>query len=157
LSQTRNASSIGSNSAAGAVRFMPDPQIIPKLLPDGAPLIAVVDDDSAVRESFSVLLNGVGYLVKTYASGLELLQELPRTSTQCVLAATHLADLSGPQLLERIHEVGNGIPTLLMANHSREIPALSTLAPNLVGLLLKPVEEADLLTAIEAAIQLGTA
>ncbi len=120
-------------------------------LKTGLPSIAVIDSDAAVRDSFEALLGGVGYSVRTYESAREFLQATPDEPASCVLAATGLADLTAQALLRSIHDLGLSIPTILMANHARELPDLSaiTAIPGFAGQLLKPVEESTLLATLE--------
>jgi two-component system, LuxR family, response regulator FixJ len=49
------------------------------------PLVHVVDDDEAVRDSLSVLLESAGLSVRTYDSATAFLDALPRLGAGCVL------------------------------------------------------------------------
>lgn len=118
-------------------------------------LIAVVDHDDAVRESFSVLLEGVGYLVQTYESGLALLRDMPDVAANCLLLELNLPDLEGRRLVHRLCELGHDLPTVLMSTHPRIMLDTREYGPNVTAILQKPIEERYLFEAIEQAIVTG--
>jgi len=117
--------------------------------------IAVADRDDAVRQSFSALLGGAGYQVDTYDSGRSLLNALPSLRADCLLLEAHLPDISAPRLLRDIHQAGRRLPSVLMADHALELPDLTVFEPNPVALLLRPIKENCLFSAIEAALGLS--
>ncbi|MGI9520315.1 MAG: response regulator transcription factor [Hyphomicrobiaceae bacterium] len=114
--------------------------------------IAVVDSDAAVRESFSVLLEGVGYLVRTYGSGVALLSSLPLFGPGCLLLEARRRNAEASRLLGRLSELGHELPTVLMANHPDAIPASHLLSSSVTSVLHKPIDEANLFGAIEHAL-----
>ncbi len=122
--------------------------------PEG-PSLAVVDGDAAVRDSFFALLGGAGFVVHTYASGLSFLKALPTIPTNCALVGTHLVDLGVEGMVSGIKEAGGNVPTIVVANHPREILGLSDLTDFVVGQLFKPVEESALFAAIDDALHCG--
>ena len=117
--------------------------------------IAVADRDDAVRESFSALLGGAGYQVDTYHSGHALLSALPSMRADCLLLEAHLPDISAPRLLLDIHRTGLKLPSVLMADHALELPDISSIEPNPVALLFRPIQESCLFDAIETALGLS--
>jgi FixJ family two-component response regulator len=122
---------------------------------DSKGAIAVVDSDAAVRESFSVLLEGVGYLVRTYESGLALLSSLPLFGRGCLLLETRRRNAEAAQLMSWLSKRGHDLPTVLMANHPNAVPATHLLPPFVTSVLHKPIEEASLFSAIEHALSTG--
>ncbi|MEM8976078.1 MAG: response regulator [Pseudomonadota bacterium] len=114
--------------------------------------IAIVDADSAVRDSFYPLLEGVGYSVCAYATGTDLLEALSDCSPSVLLLGSQLPDINAHLLLKRVYELGAQVPAIILANHSLELPRLEDMVPGPSALLLKPVDEAQLFAAIEKAI-----
>ena len=119
--------------------------------------VAIVDHDQAVRESFSVLLSGVGYSVHTFDSGLALINSLPLLRPHCLLLEFHLPELNGQAVVDRLADLGHSLPTVLMASHPRAVPGLVELGSNAVDILHKPIEEIWLAREIEAHGAITTA
>ncbi len=114
--------------------------------------IAIVDGDAAVRDSFFPLLEGVGYSVCAFPTGADLLAALPELSLSVLLLGSQLPDFNAQQVLKRIHELRAQVPAIILANHRLELPKLEDMVPGPSALLLKPVDETQLFSAIADAI-----
>jgi FixJ family two-component response regulator len=53
---------------------------------DNSPLICVIDDESAIRESVSFLLRSAGMKVRAFSSAQEFLANRPVETLGCLLA-----------------------------------------------------------------------
>ena len=62
-------------------------------------LVAVVDDDDAVRDSLRFLLEIAGYSVATYASAAQFLLDAPVDQLSCLVVDQHMPDQTGLQLV----------------------------------------------------------
>lgn len=113
--------------------------------------IAIVDGDAAVRDSFFPLLEGVGYSVCAYATGADLLKALPDIKPSVLLVGSQLPDFNAHHLLKHIYDLGAQVPAIILANHNLELPKLEDMVPSPAALLLKPVDEMQLFSAIEKA------
>ncbi|MEM6498034.1 MAG: response regulator, partial [Pseudomonadota bacterium] len=91
--------------------------------------IAIVDADSAVRDSFFPLLEGVGYSVCAYATGSDLLEALADHSPSVLLLGSQLPDINAHLLLKSVYDLGTKVPTIILANHSLELPRLEDMVP----------------------------
>lgn len=119
--------------------------------------IAIVDGDAAVRDSFFPLLEGVGYSVCAYATGGDLLRALPEVKPSVLLLGSQLPDINAHHLLKHVYDLGAQVPAIILANHSLELPKLEDMVPSPTALLLKPVDEVQLFSAIEKATEHGLA
>ena len=71
-------------------------------------LVHIVDDDASFRTSIGRLLQASGYDAKTYVSGNQFLEQLPEDSRpSCILLDVRIPDLTGPELQERLAELGS--------------------------------------------------
>jgi FixJ family two-component response regulator len=84
-------------------------------------LIAVVDDDPAVRNSLRFSLEVEGYRVRAYASADELLREPELARVGCVIADQNMPGMNGLDLIERLRAGRYGVPAILITTH----PALA--------------------------------
>ena len=98
-------------------------------------------------------LTKAGYEVATYASAEHLLDRLPSESVPgCVLLDVRMPGLSGPELQERLSELGVTLPIIFLTGHP-DIPAtVRAIKAGADDFLTKPVTSDDLLKAIARAI-----
>ena len=117
---------------------------------DDERVIAVVDDDEAVRDSLNFLLTTCGYRVSTYASANEFLAECDLCQVAGLILDHHMPTLTGLELLARLRAAGRGLPVLLVTGSpSPEIMArAATLGVERV--LEKPVSDAGLFEFVDS-------
>src|SRR5215467_5855821 len=63
------------------------------------PVVLVIDDDLAVRNSLKFALEIEGFCVRVYPSGAELLDETDMPDRGCLVADYHLQGMNGLELL----------------------------------------------------------
>ncbi len=115
-------------------------------------IIAIVDDDPSVRRGLERLIRSVGWKAETFASAQEFLAR-PRTEApSCLVLDLQLPDLSGLDLQKRMAEAGLETPIVFLTGHG-DIPASAqAMKAGAIEFLTKPVDEQDLLKAIQEAI-----
>jgi RNA polymerase sigma factor (sigma-70 family) len=115
--------------------------------------VHIVDDDASFRTAMERRLKHAGYEVATYASAQHLLDDLPSESVRsCLLLDVRIPELSGPELQERLSELGSTLPIILLTGYA-DIPAtVRAIKAGADDFLTKPVSSDDLLQAIERAI-----
>jgi two-component system, LuxR family, response regulator FixJ len=80
-------------------------------------LVHVIDDEEAVRESLSLLLEVAGLSVRTYASATAFLATLPILGVGCVLTDVQMPGLNGLELQRRLIQLGIRLPVIVMTGH----------------------------------------
>jgi FixJ family two-component response regulator len=115
--------------------------------------VHIVDDDASFRTAMERRLKFAGYEVATYASAEHLLDRLPSESVPgCVLLDVRMPGLSGPELQERMSELGATLPIIFLTGRP-DIPAtVRAIKAGADDFLTKPVTSDDLLKAIARAI-----
>jgi two-component system response regulator FixJ len=86
------------------------------------PLVIVVDDDGAVRNSLKFSLEIEGFAVRTYASGQELLSRGDAAASNCLIVDLNLPGISGLETIARLREEHVNVPAILITSH----PTLAT-------------------------------
>jgi two-component system, LuxR family, response regulator FixJ len=108
-------------------------------------VVAVVDDDDAVRDSLQFLLETLGCSVATYASAAQFLNEASPDRLACLIVDQHMPDLTGLQLIGRLRSEGVTLPIVLITGSPS--PDLLRLAHELgvAKVLEKPLDDDVLL------------
>src|SRR6187401_2087309 len=87
------------------------------------PIIAVVDDDAAVRNSLKFSLDIDGFAIRTYASAEELLGSGDLDNFQCLVVDQDMPRMTGLELVTTLRAQGVKVPTLLISG--RLTPAVT--------------------------------
>ncbi len=117
-----------------------------------APLIAVVDDDDALRNSLDDLLQSVGFRVQGFASAEAFLQAQPAPETACLLLDVCLPGMNGLELQRQLGVLHWRIPIIFVTAYADDDVRAHALATGAIAVLSKPCCEADLLHAIDVAL-----
>lgn len=120
---------------------------------DPDPLVYVVDDDDSVRRAFARLLRSAGHSVEVFASAREFLANANvGTCPACLVLDIELPDINGLQLQR---ELGAALPIIVITGHGDIAMTVQAMKAGACDFLPKPVDDADLLRAIEQAHQLA--
>jgi FixJ family two-component response regulator len=115
-------------------------------------VVHIVDDDASFRTAMERRLKQAGYEVATYASAQPLLDRLASESVPgCILLDVRIPELSGPELQERLSELGSTLPIIFLTGHPDIPTTVRTIKAGADDFLTKPVTSNDLLRAIERA------
>jgi RNA polymerase sigma factor (sigma-70 family) len=115
--------------------------------------VHIVDDDASFRTAMERRLTKAGYEVATYPSALHLLVNLPTESIpSCILLDVRIPGLSGPELQERLSELGSTLPIIFLTGYPDVPTTVRTIRAGAEDFLTKPVSADELLPAIERAI-----
>ena len=116
-----------------------------------SPNVYIVDDDPSFRAALGHLLNACGYQVALYESANQLLKTPPGQERACILLDVQMAGLSGPQLQDRLAELGCSLPIVFISGHGDIPTTVKAIKAGAEDFLTKPVVKEKLLDAIERA------
>jgi RNA polymerase sigma factor (sigma-70 family) len=115
--------------------------------------VHVVDDDAAFRTAIERRLKKAGYGVATYPSAQHLLDRLPNESELgCVLLDVRIPGLSGPELQDRLSELGSTLPIVFLTGYADIQTTVRAIKAGAEDFLTKPVSSKELLAAVERAL-----
>jgi FixJ family two-component response regulator len=113
-------------------------------------LIIVLDDDYAVRQSLMFLLKIEGFDVRSYASPMELLNDLTLPAFHCLIVNFHMPEMDGLGVVEKLRERKNCRRAILVTSHPND--AIRERAAKLgVPVVIKPFRGSELVDAINTA------
>lgn len=122
---------------------------------DRALTIFVVDDDAAVRDSLSLLIESEGYVVETYASAEAFLAAHGPESRGCAVIDLRMPGMDGMRLQEEMARRDILLPIIFLTGYGDIPTSVKGIKAGAVDFLTKPVAGADLLSAIAAALALA--
>jgi FixJ family two-component response regulator len=116
-------------------------------------VVAIVDDDLSVRRSLQRLIQSAGWEAESFASAQEFLTSPRSDAPSCLVLDLQLPGLSGLDLQKQLAEVGLDTPIVFLTGHG-DIPAsVQAMKAGAVEFLTKPVDEQDLIKAIQESIE----
>ena len=118
-----------------------------------AAVIHIIDDDASFRKSLSMLLQASGYDVQLYESTDQALSAPLETGPGCILLDVNMPGLSGPELQERLNSTGTPLPIIFLTGHPSIPTTVRAIKAGAEDFLTKPIAKADLLSAIERALE----
>jgi len=115
------------------------------------PIIAVVEDDAAVRNSLKFSLEIDGFSVRTYANAEEFLRSSNLRNFQCLVVDQDMPRMTGLELVAALRERGVEVPALLISGHLT--PAVTRQASAAgIAVVEKPFLGNGLIDSIRAAV-----
>ena len=115
------------------------------------PLVIVVDDDAAVRNSLKFFLEIDGFAVRTYGSAEELVDADYLSDCRCLIVDQDMPRMTGLELVEALRKKGAEVPAILVSGNVTQ--ALITLASGAgLPVVEKPVVGDGLIELIRATI-----
>jgi len=115
--------------------------------------VYIVEDDPSVRDSLSLLLQLRGFSTATFDSAEAFLRSDALEHPACVLADVRLPGISGLELQRRLAADQSALPFVVMTAHGDVATARTALRDGAVDFLEKPIDEADLIEAVMAALR----
>ncbi len=115
--------------------------------------LLVVDDDPYVLESIASLLQEYRYQVTTCRSGFDALEKLKKTQFDVILTDIKMPELTGIELLQRIHTANSLVPVILMTAFAELEVAVDALKRGAFDFITKPYNPEYLLYAVEKAVK----
>lgn len=116
------------------------------------PLVYLVDDDEAIRDSLGLLLRSVGLDCEIYASALEFLGAYDPNRHACLVADIRMPGLSGLELQQRLNEQRAEVPVIFITGHGDVPMAVNAMKSGASDFIQKPFRDQDLIDRIQKAL-----
>ena len=116
------------------------------------PVISVVDDDEAVRQSLQRLIRSAGFTVKVFASAEEFLNSEHLRTARCLILDVHMHKMNGFELQRHLRTSHCEIPIIFITAHGNETARAQALKNGAMAYLCKPFSDEALLNAIDGAL-----
>jgi two-component system CheB/CheR fusion protein len=121
----------------------------------GRAKIFVVDDDDHIREAIRAVLEDDGRMVETYSSCEAFLEAFRPGHSACLLIDAYLPGMSGLELLQRLHDDGHRLPSIMITGNSDVPMAVEAMKAGALDFIEKPIGREELIASIERALELS--
>jgi len=115
-------------------------------------VVAVVEDDSGLREALRRRLGAAGFEARAYASAEEFLRANAIAELSCLVLDVRLPGASGPDLQRRLIAEGRNHPVIFITAHDTAAARQEADELEAVAFLAKPFEGHLLVSAVEEAM-----
>ena len=120
---------------------------------DEKPTVFLVDDDDAVRDAVSMLLESAGLQARCFDSAQRFLDEYDATPG-CLVLDVAMPGMTGLELQEKLNKSGIRIPIIFITGHGDVPMSVRAIKQGAVDFVEKPADDGELLQKIEQAIEL---
>ncbi len=121
--------------------------------------VAIVEDDSRIREGLSFLFNATtGFqCLKTFANGEVALKEMPEQWPDVVLMDINLPKMSGIECLAKLKEANPKLQIVMLTSFEDDELIFNSLKAGASGYLIKQSEPSEILRAVSDVHRGGSA
>lgn len=118
-----------------------------------SPVVHVIDDDEAVRESLGFLLGTAGFSVQSWASAEAFLEGGQLDDDACVVTDVRMPGMSGVELVTRLRTSRSRAGVVVITGHADVPLAVQALKAGADDFLEKPFDDETIEQAIRSALQ----
>jgi FixJ family two-component response regulator len=117
-------------------------------------LIAIIDDDEAMRDSLRDLMEAAGLVAGCFASAEEFLASDLRVQAACLIVDIRMPKMSGLQLQAKLKEEECNTPIIFITAHGDARMRIRAMREGAVEFLAKPFDHHLLLKRVRAALDM---
>lgn len=116
------------------------------------PIVVVIDDDEAVRDSLSMLLESVGLQHRQYGTATSFLDDLDSLRHGCLVLDIRMPGMSGLELQVELNRREVLLPIIFITGHGDIGMAVKAMRLGALDFIAKPYHEQELLDRIHEAL-----
>jgi len=111
--------------------------------------VYIEDDDEAVRDSLSVLLESKAFAVKSFASAVEFLAAASSLQPGCVIVDIRMPEMDGLELQQHLIDRSLDFPLIVITGHGDVPVAVRAMKAGAVDFIEKPFTYEAILDSLE--------
>jgi FixJ family two-component response regulator len=116
-------------------------------------LIAVVDDDAAVRRTTALLIEAFGFHAAAFESAESFLRSDQVAETSCLVADVEMPGMNGLELQTHLAAAGRSIPIIFITAYDTKESRQRAMQAGAIAFLTKPFREELLLQNVRIALR----
>lgn len=118
-----------------------------------SPLIHLIDDDAAVRDSLALLIGTVGLRVQVWSDPQAFIEGFDRQGIGAIVLDVRMPGISGLTVLESLVAQGVDQPVIMLTGHGTVAMCRRAFKAGAAEFLEKPVNDEQLLEALQNAVR----
>jgi FixJ family two-component response regulator len=116
------------------------------------PVIAVVDDDSRVRESLASLIESAGFTAQVFRLANDLLKGDFLAGTSCLITDVRMPGMDGLNLQRYVRLKRPELPVIFITGHHDDEVERCAFAQGAAFFIRKPFDAEELIRAVKTAL-----
>jgi two-component system response regulator FixJ len=117
------------------------------------PIVAIVDDDEAVREALSELILVLDLSCRTFDRAEAFMADYVPGRFDCLITDVSMPGHSGLDLLQRLRSIGSSIPVIIVSADTNPASRSRAMRGGAHAYLTKPVSSETLLRHLRSALK----
>ncbi|MBT8445709.1 MAG: response regulator transcription factor [Gammaproteobacteria bacterium] len=118
-----------------------------------AATVFIVDDDAAVRDALTLLIESVGLACRAFESAADFLEGHGEDDRGCLILDVRMPGMSGLELQDRLVQEGVVLPTIFISGHADVSMAVHAMRAGAFDFLEKPFNDQTLIDRVNAALE----
>ncbi|MDP1773285.1 MAG: response regulator [Methylobacter sp.] len=116
-------------------------------------LVYIVDDEFAIRDSLTLLIESTGQSARSFESAEAFLNEYDPNQSGCLLLDVRMPLMSGHDLQKELSKRGHIIPIIFISGHAEIPDSAKAFRAGAVDFLEKPFNNSELLERVDEALK----
>ncbi len=118
--------------------------------------VYIIDDAEEVRSAITLLMESVGLDVVAFNSADNFLSNYRTDFEGCILLDVRMPGMSGLDLQEKLNEMGNAPPVIIISGHGDIPMAVKAVQAGAINFVEKPFNEQELLDSVHRAFKVDS-
>ena len=118
-----------------------------------SPLVHLIDDDQAVRESLALLIGTVGLRTQSWSDPQAFIADFDRSGIGAIVLDVRMPGISGLAVLDTLVAQGVDQPVIMLTGHGTVEMCRRAFKAGAAEFLEKPVDDQQLLEALQQAVR----
>jgi FixJ family two-component response regulator len=116
-------------------------------------IVYIVDDEYAIRDSLTMLIESTGQSVRSFESAEDFLDEYDPDQPGCLLLDVRMPLMSGHDLQRELAKRGHIIPIIFISGHAEIPDSAKAFRAGAVDFMEKPFNNEELMERIDEALK----
>ena len=116
------------------------------------PMVHIVDDDSAVRDALTLLMQSDNVPCWAYNSAEDFLEKHAQLKLGCLLLDVRMPGMSGLQLIDELNKQNISIPVIFITGHGDVAMAVDAMKAGATDFIEKPFDNDYLLEKVHSCL-----
>jgi len=112
------------------------------------PIVFIVDDDEAIRDSLGLLMKSVDFKHEIYHNAQAFLDNYDSKRTGCLLLDIRMPGISGLELHAKLKEMSLDLPIIFLTGHGDVPMAVDAMKEGAIDFFQKPFRDQELLNRV---------